>query len=91
MSGFPWFRHPKDAVREQEVRYRLVKAALAGGINGDQMLEVATVANAIPCESIHAAGAPCIRCNPTVADLGFKTGPDYGAARIAAAREAVGC
>ena len=86
-----FFRHPKDTLRSQEIAYRLVKAARASGVDGDSLEEVFKVANGIPCESIHAPGAPCIRCNPTVTELGFKTGPDYGVERIAAAREVVPC
>ena len=70
----------------QQRRYRLCKDALAHGVTSDELGEVVALADAIPCESVHNAGAPCLRCNPTRVGP-FSTGPDYGELRLTAARE----
>lgn len=48
---------------------------------------IAYIAASLPCEDVHDAGAPCIRCNPRISNGGYRTGPDYSLHRLTLARE----
>lgn len=85
------FRTPAESAQRSAIAFGLAKEYRRQAGSLDEFEEVARIANAIPCESIHPNGAPCIRCNPVTTFGGYKTGPDYMELRIAAAREVAKC